>query len=345
VDMFPLTGSVPAPLWSRVAGDGNNSSSLLEKKLTPDTHCLLSLDLRNAWPSQMTVHLSAAEDDDGNEISVTEQILPGHTARVLLPIRRVYVEDPHAFVPALNPARQRQFVVSTKISPEAERASREAFWYRERILDGLRGRWETDGGKRTGEVEMRAIRLTQRMVEVVRVEEVSVDVEVLGGVGEKKKGGRYVVEVDSFLELVVKVTNRSAKPIYPLLRLTPVLRHRPFHVSLDFTRKMARFAWNGNLQQALPLLAGNGGSVEVRIGVTPLCRGEFEVLASVEEARLWMDEGEERKVEERLSREVVAAMSDREANEMILGAATGRRERRVWFARRGCVLVVREGRR
>jgi trafficking protein particle complex subunit 9 len=43
-----------------------------------------------------------------------------------------------------NPSRQRQFVVSTgKISPEADRATRVAFWYPEKILEESRGVWRT----------------------------------------------------------------------------------------------------------------------------------------------------------------------------------------------------------
>ncbi|KAJ4306536.1 hypothetical protein N0V88_001340 [Collariella sp. IMI 366227] len=192
VDVLPLTGSIPAPLC------------------------------------QMAVTLTFSSPDDPTNLQVEEHILPGNTARVILPIKRVYLEDPHAFIPALNPSRQRQFVVSTKISPEVERANREAFWYRERVLDTLKATWRCIGQqKRYGEIELRAVRLTARMIEAVKID-----------------------------ELRIRVTNRSTRPIHPLLRLTPALAYRPFNVSLDFTRKMAKFAWNGNLQQPLPLLKG-----------------------------------------------------------------------------------------
>jgi hypothetical protein len=348
VDVLPLTSKIPSPLWSRVANQQDPPP-----ELTPDSHCLLLLDLRNAWPNQMAVHLSSP--DDG--IQVEEHILPGNTSRVVLPIRRVYLEDPHAFIPALNPARQRQFVVSTKISPEVERANREAFWYREKVLDTLRGTWRTTSspgghGGRRGEIELRAVRFTARMIEAIKIDEVDVDIavvdpatgEALPSYDDGSGVGRYVVPVDEFLTLRVRVTNRSALPVYPLLRLTPTLCHRPFNVSLDFTRKMAKFAWNGNMQQALPLLQGGGQSVEVSMGVTALCRGEFEVLGSVEEARLWVDPEEVRREEEREreEKERKGLKSEAEAQVMILGAALGKRERRVWHARRGCRLVVRD---
>jgi hypothetical protein len=346
VDVLPLTTSIPAPLWSRVTSHRTDPPF----ELTADTHCLLLLDLRNSWPSQMAITLSSS---DGAQVE--ENILPGNTSRLVLPIKRVYLEDPHAFIPALNPARQRQFVVSTKISPEVERASREAFWYREKVLDTLSATWRTapSGGhhhQRSGEIELRAVRFTARMIEAIKIDEVDIDLAVVDpATGEAlssggNDSGRYLVAVDEFLQLRVRLTNRSARPVYPLLRLTPALCHRPFNVSLDFTRKMAKFAWNGNLQQALPLLPGNGGAEEVTMGITALCRGEFEIAASVEEARLWVDPDERAREEREKGDEAErrGGKSEAEAQVMILDAALGKRERRVWHARRLCRLVVRD---
>ncbi|GAB1314343.1 hypothetical protein MFIFM68171_04553 [Madurella fahalii] len=355
VDVIPLTGEIPEPLWARTASHRKDEPP---SEPTADTHCLLVLDLRNSWPSQM---LATLESTDG--FKVEEHILPGNTSRVVLPIKRVYLEDPHAFIPALNPARQRQFVVSTKISPEVERANREAFWYREKVLDTLKGTWQASGGRaippsRSGEIELRAVRFTSRMIESIKVDELDIDISVVdlsvGGVPVGDDGtatqarnrsdrNATVVYVDEFLELRVRVTNRSARPVCPLLRLTPALCHRPFNVSLDFTRKLAKFAWNGNLQQVLPLLEGGGASVEVTMGVTALCRGEFEIAGSVEEAMIWVDLKEEeeekkKKKEEGERRE----RTEKEAQVIILGAALGKRERRVWHARRGCRLIVRD---
>lgn len=359
VDVLPLTGPVPEPLWARTTGHHQQDSP---PELTADSHCLLLLDLRNSWPSQMAVRLESA---DG--VRVEEHILPGNTSRVVLPVRRVYLEDPHAAIPALNPARQRQFVVSTKISPEAERANREAFWYRERVLDTLKGTWRTTspGVPRSGEIELRAVRFTARMIEAIRVDELDIDIGLLDpSTGEPLRSSsssskdsskdssnqpaRYVVPVDEFLQLRVRLTNRSARPIYPLLRLSAGLCHRPFNVSLDFTRKLAKFAWNGSLQQALPLLAGGGASVEVTMGITALCRGEFEVAGSVEEARLWEpdpreeDEKREKEGEESAGGGGARERSEKEAQAILLSAAVGKRERRVWHARRPCRLVVRD---
>ncbi|KAK3997468.1 hypothetical protein QBC44DRAFT_67761 [Cladorrhinum sp. PSN332] len=340
VDVLPINGSIPESLWNKAA-EGSTSA----QQLTAETHCLLLLDLRNSWPSQMTIELEST--DAG--IKVEEHILPGNTSRVVLPIKRAYIEDPHAFIPALNPSRQRQFVVSTKISPEVERANREVFWYREKVLDSLKGKWRTFSGQnREGDIELRALRFTSRMVEAIKIDELDIDIQVVDpnspppspSTTTSKGGGGggpnvNVAYVDEFLQLRVRLTNRSARPVYPLLRLTPALCHRPFNVSLDFTRKMAKFAWNGNLQQALPSLEGNGGTYEFSTGVTALCRGDFEIGGSVEEARVWSPPENEEEDESEGKRE-------KSETEVLADAALGKRERRVWFARRGCKIVVRD---
>ncbi|KAK4213327.1 hypothetical protein QBC37DRAFT_423143 [Rhypophila decipiens] len=336
IDILALHGRIPEPLWARTRKAITNADEEeSENVMTPDTHCLLVLDLRNSWPSHMSVEL------ESDEAHVEEQILPGNTSRVILPIKRVYLEDPHAFIPALNPSRQRQFVVSTKISPEVERANREAFWYRERILDCLRATWRTTSGhantKRTGTVELRAMRLTSRMIEAVKIDEVGVEVDILGARNEKVAGeeGTRVVGLDEFVQVRVRVLNRTEQPVYPMLRLLPALCHRPLNVALDFTRKLA---WNGTLQQVLPVIAAKG-EFETAMGVTALCRGEFEIMASVEETRVYVpppeavaDEKEEGEKEVVNIDAVLAAG---------FGGGKGK-ERRIWHSRRPCRFVVRD---
>ncbi|KAH8908996.1 Trs120-domain-containing protein [Coniochaeta sp. PMI_546] len=322
IDILPLQGAIPQPLWTRTGHKG-------QKMLTEDEYCLLMLDLRNSWPGHMTVQL---EVEDGARIE--EPILPGHTSRVVVPLRRIYLEDPHAFIPALNPGRQRQFVVSTKISPEVERANREAFWYRERILDSVKGTWSSvSGGRgsRTGQIELRSMRLTGRMIEALRVDVVGIEITVEDPAATSKSTSSNTVIVDEFVQLRVRVTNRSDRPIYPLLRLAPALCHRPLLSSaLDLTRK---FAWNGTLQRTLPVIQGKS-SVEEVIGVTALCRGEFEIGASVEETRLWTDEGEEEKTKKK--------GRPRSDTQSMMDAALGPKERRTWVCRRPARIVVRD---
>ncbi|KAK4453586.1 hypothetical protein QBC34DRAFT_434356 [Podospora aff. communis PSN243] len=336
VDVLPLHGAVPEPLWRRTGLEGKHLPDR-----TSDEHCLIVMDLRNAWPSNMVVEL---ESDEG--VRIEEHILPGNTNRVILPIKRIYLEDPHAFIPALNPSRQRQFVVSTKISPEVERANREAFWYREKILDSLKGTWRTtSGARRGGTVELRTMRLSSRMIEAIKVDEIGIDIQVVelsapdSSDEEDSQTHRDTdtdhILVDEFYEVRVRISNRTNAPIYPTLRLMPALCHRPLNVALDFTRK---FAWNGTLQQALPLLPGKQNTT-VSTGVTALCRGEFEITASVEETRLW-EPSEEEVERKRKSRASAGGRPRSETETLMMDSVLGKRERRIWHCRRGRRVVV-----
>ncbi|KAH9432575.1 hypothetical protein MCOR02_007265 [Pyricularia oryzae] len=320
VDVLPLHEGIPRPLLETAfrRGDGASSLKEIQEKVSSDDYCLLLLDLRNAWPSYMQVELST---EDGALIE--ETILPGYTSRVMVLLKRVYLEDPHAAVPTLNPARQRQFVVSTTISPETERANREAFWYREELLNRIKGSWRaTSGTNRHGAIELRSIRLSPRMIDAVKIEDVDIDISVASqnpGDDESKN----VLYVDEFSRLNVHIINRSAKPIYPTLRLMPALCHRPLNVALDYTRK---FGWIGTLQKSLPLLEAHG-ETNVVMTVAALCRGQFEVTASVEETQLWRDEGATAKGSDEGGR-------PRSDTQTLMDAVLGARERRIWHTRK-----------
>ncbi|KAI1853598.1 hypothetical protein JX266_001582 [Neoarthrinium moseri] len=325
MDILPIQGNVPRALWKRlgVNDTGEDSAEL-------DKYCLLLVDLRNAWPSHMQVCLEAEKG-----FTIEEHILPGNTNRVVFPIPRVYLEDPHAAIPALNPSRKRQFVVSTsKITPETERANREAFWFRERILDTLRATWKTvSGPAREGNVELRSIRLTPRMIEAVKIDEVGIELAVVSSLNDGSQGEDNIVFVDEFAQIKATVTNRTSQPIYPTLRLMPALCHRPLSVALDSTR---RLAWNGTLQQCLPMLDPKA-SAEVLIGVTALCRGEFEFMASVEETRLFTPPDETPK--ESGGRKGARPRSD---TQTMMDAVLGPRERRIWHSRHRCLVSVKD---
>ncbi|KAI2621650.1 Trs120-domain-containing protein [Hypoxylon sp. NC1633] len=349
MDVLPIEGKIPKPIWTRLGAQEAET----EPSLSDEEYCLLLLDLRNAWPSDMQVCLKA--DDD---IMLKEHILPGNTNRVVFPVPRVYIDDPHASIPALNPSRQRQFVVSSsKITPEIERGNREAFWYREKILEKLSGSWKTlSGPARQGSIELRGIRLAPRMIEVIKIDEIGIDISVEGPPQaesrstsppsspkgkEKKLGGRSTtanantVFVDEFAQVKVRITNRTREPVHPMLRLLPSLRHRAAGAALDLVRKLA---WNGTLQMALPRL-GAGAEAEVCVGVTPLCRGEFEIAASVEETVLW-DPADGDAVADQVG--LAAPRRERSETEVMMDAVLGAKERRIWHSRRPCLVWVRD---
>ncbi|RAL63632.1 hypothetical protein DID88_003676 [Monilinia fructigena] len=228
MDVMPFTGNLPASLWSKIDG------TVATKDFTPQDHCLLILDLRNAWPS--SIHVSINIEQGGK---IEEEVSPGNTSRIMFPIPRIYLENPTASIPALDPSRQRQFVVSAgRISADSERAIRESFWYREEILKILQGTWETRSGvHRKGNIELRGLRLSHRVIDAIRIEDISIDISI-----NDKPGFKHDIYTDTFATITVRVKNRSSNPIQPLLRLQPSIRNHSLAQTLDLSKK---FVWNG----------------------------------------------------------------------------------------------------
>ncbi|KAF1990603.1 hypercellular protein-like protein HypA [Aulographum hederae CBS 113979] len=323
-----------------------------------EEHCLLLLDLRNAWPSPLSISIQVRnssskspneEDDWRTAYTVHELVQPGHVARVVVLLPRVYLDDPYAQIKSLNPANERQFVVSANnLSAEAERAYRESFWYRKELLSLIRGTWRQDDSGRTGDIDLRSIRLGHKMVEAMRIEDVDISISVVDSPSSDTENDddassddeqvtkitqtsstTYTVPLDNFLTLRTCITNRSpSTTIHPLLRLQPRLAHQPLNVALDLTK---RLSWSGILQRPLKPL-GPGEKIEVEIPVTVLASGVYEVQGAVEEAR-----GREVKKEESEDADRGRGKDDGGVPDLL------RRDegRRVWYSREGCFLVAR----
>ncbi|TAQ89257.1 hypothetical protein B7494_g2415 [Chlorociboria aeruginascens] len=316
IDILPFTGDIPNSLWSNIGVEEQNVENF-----TPDDYCLFLLELRNAWPSPLKVHLDIANDG-----TIDEVILPGVTSRIMFPVRRIHLDDPAAVIPALDPSRQRQFVVSAShVSADSERATREAFWYREAILKMLKGTWSTVSfPQRKGELELRGIRLSQRFIEAIKIEDINIDISINDQV---VTGSKHEIRTDTFGEVMIHIMNRAAQAVYPLLRIQLSIRNQPSNHSLDLSKKIV---WNDTLQQTLPLLPGRE-SVEFRIGMTALCRGEFEINASVEEARLYDTPGESN-----------PGSRPRASTRAAMDALLGTKVRKIWHLRKPCIIVVRD---
>lgn len=309
IDALPAHTEIPDALWSHFGSTPAN----------PSDYCLILADLRNSWPTAMSVRIESDQDIVGEST-----ILPGNTSRSIIPVKKVFLEDAHASIPSLHPERDRQFVVSTsKTTPEVERQNREAFWYREKMLERVKATWTTTTEpKRSGTVELRSLRLTPRMVDAIKIDEVGIDISIEPSV-EGGEGAGNTAYVDELTQVKVKVTNRTSKPILALVRLLPSLCHRPLNVALEYTRKLA---WNGTMQQLLPVMPAKG-SAEFVIGVTALCRGEFELTATVEEVQVWEDKAKRGSL--------TRPRSDTQA---MLDAAVGAKERRMWHSSQPYIL-------
>ncbi|KAH9882730.1 hypothetical protein J1614_000095, partial [Plenodomus biglobosus] len=309
-----------------------------------DEHCMLLLDLRNSWPNPLSISLQARRPPQAADIqndlwdrahTVNEVIQPGHVNRVVVVLPKIHLKAPHAAIPSLNPANQRQFVVSTsKISPETERASREAFWYRSALLELIRGTWREDGNGRHGELELRGIRLSPRMVEAIKLEDLAIRMSVVSDypVTEPDEAIRQVgrakfqVLVDQFLTVRTTIHNRSPHPISPLLRLQPHVANLPHNIALDLDK---RFSWTGVLQRRLPVIEPEQ-TVESELGIVPLCSGVYELTATVDEVELMIGESKD---------DGKRARSDTQM--LLQGDILGEPKLRIWHSSEPCTIIAR----
>ncbi|THZ13975.1 hypercellular protein-like protein HypA [Aureobasidium pullulans] len=257
-----------------------------------EEHCLLLLDLRNSWPNPLTVSVqvrsSSADESWNRAYTVHEVVHPGHIARLVLLLPRLHIANPYAPIPILSQQNQRQFVVSADgpVSADLERATREQFWFREEVLKYLRGTWEEKGSDRCGNIDLRGLRMSPKMIDTIRLQDIDIRMTIVPIESEEvQQTGRskFVVTAESLLTLQTTIHNRSNGTIQALLRLQPTLADQSnSETSLDISR---RLLISGTLQQCTPTLSPNS-SVTLELGICPLVSGEFDISALVEEVTL-----------------------------------------------------------
>lgn len=312
---------------------------------SPDHHphslssheCLLLLDFRNSWPNTLTISIASQTSATTTPFSApikthTGTIHPNTIHRIPIFLPRLHLPNAHDPIPSLNPRHARQFVVSsTNHTPEAERAIREAFWYREALLSQLHATWKEESSGRSGHVELRALKLTPKMVSVLKLQELDISMAI--SLAESQSGATssgitqldintFTVPTQTFLSIDTTLRNRSAKPIHLLLRLQPSLANQPPAIALDLGK---RLLVSGVLQRALSVIPP-GKEIKVETGFMVLDKGRYEWGVTVEEVkRLGSGKGER----------------GRER------AATGERVledggRRVWHGEQPCTIVAED---
>ena len=319
-------------------------------------HCLLLLDLRNSWPTPISISIQVrsstpqnptpsnspttakeplmTSDISTHAYTLHDSLLPGATTRLILIIPRPHLPISQTHLP-IPQTTKKQFILKTSttaVTRAAELKAREAFWYREHLLNHIRASWIEESTGRTGAINMRALRLSTRMVSAYKLEDLDISfslslsscasatlnppkVSTLGPT-------TYSAPTCTPLTLTTHLHNRSSQPVHPLLRLLPTISNQPHHIALDLSKKLLV---HGLLQRALPVLEA-GGTRDVEVGVVALGGGIYEFGGVVEEVRVLGDDGD---VD-------VGAGGARQK-----GRTEGR-DRRVWMAERRCTLIARD---
>ncbi|GMM35913.1 Trs120 protein [Saccharomycopsis crataegensis] len=249
-------------------------------------YCLLVVDLRNSWNQKFKVTLKSSDfvldeaddkgmgasndDDDDDFYSISETIAPGHTERFILPIKRIEFSNEYLerSIPSL---RNKQFIVQdNKYTKEEFKYIREAFWYRKELLRHIKGDWVEEGSKRQGDIELRGIRLSQRMVSVLRIEKIGIEMQILNDHQNIKNNGLYwEVSTEQFATIRTKIINRSNYVLQGFIRHVPISNN---HGPID-----RKILYNGVLQLNIGqegILPGE--SKDFDLGVVILDKGEYE---------------------------------------------------------------------
>jgi len=258
-DVIPLAEKVDSAnsdIWNYM----NNQAGLQVSDFA-----LFIVDLRNVWNKTLKI------DINYDDFKVKENIVPLETKRILIPIRRIQIDDDDddklKMVPSLS---NRQYILP-KISRSEDLFIKEAFWYREEILKRLHGSWSV--GDLKGTVEFRGIRLSQRMLTILKVDKVSITVSIKENL--EKKGLHNIIQTDEFFTVLIKIQNNTKRSIKGILRNVPIASK---YGSID-----RRLLFNGVLQQALDNEILPGETLEFSIGAVILERGEYEWGAVLDE--------------------------------------------------------------
>ncbi|KAG8531916.1 uncharacterized protein KY384_003552 [Bacidia gigantensis] len=311
--------------------------------------CLLLLDFHNLHSSTLTLdlqHHSPTNSTQGSPTTTTCHFHPNTTIRLPIRIPRIFLQNSkiHAAIPSLNPANQRQYVVSsTDASPQAEREAREGFWFRETLLKQLSATWKDEVTGRSGSIDLRQnFHVTPDMIAAYRLPEIEISMDIqlvpqpaFGGDDiegsqqlSRLGSGLFEIPTQTFLNLSTTVKNRSETSIAPsILRLQPSLSNQPQETALDLAQKL--FV-NGLLQRSLPPIPA-GGEVRQETGFVALVKGVYEWGASIEE--ISSDNG--------ISRDVGSGGRKR-AKTGDLDVSLGSESRRSWVAEMPCTIVTRE---
>lgn len=355
-------------------------------------HCLFLVDIRNAWPNPLSVSMDVCEEPfarsndstvakheiSGRTYNTHDMIEPGHVSRLVLLLPRIHLANSHDQIPTLSRQSERQFVVSSsKVSPEQERATREAFWYREEVLKHIRGTWKEEGSDRHGDVNLRSLRVNARMIDMIKLEDVAISMDVVNASTTRSADldtahsnaqkhhdswpkdhedeeqvtqlarSRFQVPVSGFLTLRTTLHNRSSQPIKALLRLQPAFAHQQ-ESALDRSSDnntedsltnvdVSRRFLWTGVLQRPIALLAPRETVTVELGFVVLCEGDFEIGALVEEVVVLEH------MPSTVGNGEYAGGVEREEDFSGLGLKGKDRERRIWSSGEGCVIHARLG--
>ncbi|KAK3829884.1 MAG: TRAPP II complex [Linnemannia elongata] len=249
-------------LLSKARGDavlpGEQIEAAISRRVAlgnKNEYCLLTLDVRNVWtvPVEVAMLVDDSEEGEGLDVSrlikSTTVIQPGSTQRIILPVRRMVLSTEQLATP-IPTLSNKQFVLArgAALSSEDQAKERALFWFREELLKRVVARWTCkDTSGRFGKFDLRTLRLTKPMLNVLKIEDISFLGSSRGGL-EQIGSNRWRCPVEKFAQMRFTVVNRSHQDVKLCLRMQPVQVHGDGTMEYDMGDRMV---WHGVLQSPL----------------------------------------------------------------------------------------------
>lgn len=250
----------------------------LENENTACEFCLLVLDLRNHWRERLCVGVRY-KVTAGLEFQLEETINPDHTSRFLIPVKRAehgieFYSDP---IPSLQ---HKQFIKNYDLSQEQQAQEKLSYWIRSSLLENLIGEWKTvdNNLKRSGEIDMRRIRLAPSLISALVQDSVLIQHEIVADDSSarlvKLADGHIDLLCQKFYTIQTRITNNTNTPISGMIRYIPIPVHAKIKQDLSIDK---RILYNGVLQRhvgAKPIEPGS--SITMKMGFLVLEKGVYE---------------------------------------------------------------------
>jgi len=239
---------------------------------------LLILEIRNSWINPLTLFLQSSPSEEA-PYAISEVLQSSQTRRLVVLFPRIFIPPEKAQLPLPRKTKDTQYIVPSEINRQSILTVREAWWYRQAILDCLQVTWSEQGfGARAGSVEMRGIKLNERHLRIVRRDPVEVRLQVtaLRSPFDNIISRRLVVNIDN------QQGTDMARPLLTLvssltcyLRLTVIPKGDPIEVS--------KAICIDGMDQSPAMRIESHGSKSWATDFTILTKGSFGIGVVVEE--------------------------------------------------------------
>ncbi|KAG1393865.1 hypothetical protein G6F60_011238 [Rhizopus arrhizus] len=242
-------------------------------------YCFVAFDIANIWKTRFDVTLSINNEDDGELIS-NITIQPGRTARILLPVKRLFLLPEMCLreIPSIDPNKQ---FVKSKESEEQQLARRQLFWYREELLNRIKCTWYCRTTERHGVLNLRSFaRLTPKQLVAIKKENIEFSIDVKGCFVQKTGHRQFKCGYNQQITTLITISNRLMYSIRLILRIQPIQNYTE-------SKKEYRLPDNvlieGMQQVLLPEVPASNGQVTYAFPMYFLSSGQFEILYHAED--------------------------------------------------------------